>query len=274
MSEDPIRFKALDANLYRYVGNSPSRNVDARGLQFAKAKTPVNKAYVDQLIKDALRQNSNGVFILGLSHDITLDDATRGRGGAIMYKDLSELLTEANKITQPQGPKCGCIAVLELWGHARYSYKYDNRQGGIQMGSSHKTAKNGRMQQEVFYDTKAGDASYLSPNNVEWVGRQLKTRLPLCPNNPVIILGGCNTGNYVGPKPDVPELLAKGSGAIVVATGGWGKGSFYGGTAKVEAVDENGMNKTLYQYFTSIDNKDLKFDWLESQDGAWYIARP
>jgi hypothetical protein len=49
ISADPIGFKGEDANLYRYVGNSPTRNIDPRGLTLSASVTFYSSAMEKEL---------------------------------------------------------------------------------------------------------------------------------------------------------------------------------------------------------------------------------
>ncbi len=106
ISEDPIGFAAGDANLYRYVGNSPTNATDPSGLVEAKVEADafIPPAWVELV--------PNAVFLKGDNRNVS---QTPGASSRIANWVVVEL--DASKKKKPLVSKAGAISPTTMRLH-------------------------------------------------------------------------------------------------------------------------------------------------------------
>jgi len=185
LSEDPIGFTGEDANLYRYVGNRVTFAVDHYGLRDTKTT---------EQVADKIQRMRGGIHVLVTDEfAYTTDDDPN----TLRVNDLSDL------IDQLKGLKPKKIAVLELRGHGN--------PGSINFG---------RVRQNDQWQATSNDqANRMDVNNAKKLGELLRNSGCLAQSS-IIVLDFCVTGNAKGAN-TAPQELAKGSGSVVYAPGGF-----------------------------------------------------
>lgn len=214
ISDDPIGLFG-GVNLYRYCDDSPATCSDPIGLD--PVTVPGGKSVEDAInteIKPILTklgqlQEDNtvpfGFFtspggIAGLT-----GPKAPGIVSIVSLADLDQLIRKIKSTGESVGKQTpGCkseLRIIEIHGHTLAT------EDSIQIGSSKKPN------------------AYLDLDTVDRVAAQLR---PFLGKDSVIILAGCNTGVAKNLDASVPQRLAKGTGAKVIATMGFAAGSLMG----------------------------------------------
>jgi RHS repeat-associated protein len=264
VSQDPA---VADSNLYRYCGNEPLLLVDPSGMTAqAPVYGPITVDQAKKIVSDAMEAHPGALHVFFAT-------AGKGAGGVqssgstrvIVAPDFGEAVTQLKNFHQH-------IAVLEILGHGHSDVGAPPAGEGMELGGNVGEERNkieaGNAEKSTpsiaaaagLNGTQSVNANYLGIANAAYVGRELE---PLVCG--VIVLLGCNSGNWKNYTQSAAYNLAISSHCTVIASGGWTRGNFVNGTVAVDAKDENKLTlwdvnkaseKTKYN---SADNRFYEF---------------
>lgn len=242
ITEDPIGFDGKDTNLYRYVGNRSIDRLDPNGLTLV-SHVSTTQAY--GLIKEYLEpftyegKEYQPIHIWAQSHKGDPMPEGTDESRVVFPESLSHLVGVIEQLLLAvRSDKCACIGVLELGGHG----------GG------------GTGRQEV-------GADYLTAQNAQGWFKTMSQFF--CPER-LIVLGGCNIGNYTKRTPNLVDELAE-TGSDVLASGGYARGSFWGGDEKITRLSESFVSADSHDFYYNASD-DLKERAFNSRNDLWYYT--
>ena len=251
LSLDPIGFAGGDANLFRYVGNSPTSGATGMRVRltasaYGRWQLSYRSGYNTYLGSFAVSfVDPSGLRIFGpppkcepgfspdcpytrvqcRGSDIPFPPPPPGYpqfsnqnywGVSIQnFNDCLNAMDDAVRSSDFSDPPC--VRDLEIFAHANYQ--------GTNLGPEGQT--------RIDQDKCVEDHTWLGSRNVDEVASALRSQRMCCPC--VIYLSGCNTGllNGKGSVVPWPQRLANGTGCTVVGTKGYSRGTHLEGTQVV-----------------------------------------